>query len=86
MTDYTLTAADYVYLDRADTLYGDTKAFIASHRDHTNSDAHVKGRPGIPGTLKVLNERIMTLVELGQFDTAARLIGRKVAKAYRVTP
>lgn len=86
MTDYTLTAADYVYLDRADTLYGDTKAFIASHRDHAHSDAHVKGRPGIPGTLKVLNERVMTLVELKQYDTAARLIGRKVAKAYKVTP
>ena len=86
MTDYTLTAADYVYLDRADTLYSDTKAFIASHRDHTHSDAHVKGRPGIPGTLKVLNERVATLIELKQFETAARLIARKVAKAYKVTP
>lgn len=84
MTDYVLTAADYVYLDRADTLYQDTKRFIDSHRDNPDSDSHKPRRPGIPGTLKVLNERVMTLVELGKFDTAARLIAKKCAEAYKV--
>lgn len=85
MSDYALTAADYVYLDRAETLYRDTKMFIDSHRDNPASDSHVKGRPGIPGTLKVLNERLATLIELKQYDTAARLIARKVSTAYRLT-
>jgi hypothetical protein len=83
---YTLTAADYVYLDRTESLYRDTKTFIDSHRHHPASDSHDRRRPGIPGTLKVLNLRVQTLVELGKHDTAARLIARKVAKAYRLTP
>lgn len=86
MSDYVLTAADYVYLDRAETLYRDTKQFIDSHRDNPASDSHKRHRPGIPGTLKVLNVRVATLIELGKYDTAARLIARKCAKAYGVGP
>lgn len=83
---YQLTAADYVYLDRAETLYRDTKQFIDAHRDNPASDSHKLRRPGIPGTLKVLNLRVQTLIELGKPDTAARLIAKKVAKAYRLVP
>lgn len=78
-----LTAADYVYLDRSETLYNNTSAFIASHRDHPGSDRHVKGRPGIPGTVKDLHQRVAHLIELGQYEIAARLIEKKVRKAYR---
>lgn len=83
---YQLTAQDYVYLDRMDSLYTSTKLFIDSHRDNPNSDRHGRFRPGIPGTLKVLNVRVQTLIELGRHKSAADLIARKVSKAYRLTP
>lgn len=86
MSDYVLTAADYTYLDRVDTLYTETKQFIQAHRNNPASDSHTKRRPGIPGTIGVLNERVMTLVDLGQYETAARLIAKKVSKAYGLTP
>lgn len=75
-----LTAADYVYLDRMETLYMGTKEFIASHR---NPNLVELRRPGIPGTLGALQDRVTTLVSLGQFDIAARLIEKKVRKAYK---
>lgn len=82
---YTLTAADYTYLDRTEALFNATAAFIASHRDHPGTDRHTFGkRPGIPGTLKELNERVIYLTGLGQYEIAARLIEKKVRKAYRV--
>lgn len=86
MTDYVLTASDYVYLDRADYTYNTVKALIAETLDtYTGvSDRHVKGRPGIPGTIGTLNERLATLIELKQFQTAARLIEKKVRRAYRL--
>lgn len=81
---YTLTAADYVYLDRVNEQYDRIKAFIASHRDHPGSDRHATKRPGIPGTVRLLNERVQTLVGLRKHDSAAQLIERKVRKAYKV--
>lgn len=83
---YQFTASDYVYLDRADYTYTTVKQLIAETRFTyaPDSDRHVKGRPGIPGTIATLNERIATLVELRQFGVAARLIEKKVRKAYRI--
>lgn len=80
---YTLTAADYTYMDRAEKLYQDTKTFIASH-DSAHTDRFAKRRPGIPGTIDTLNERVGTLIELHQFGVAARLIEKKVRKAYKL--
>lgn len=80
---YTLTASDYTYMDKAEKLYQDTKTFIASH-DSPHTDRFTKRRPGIPGTIDTLHERVATLVELRQFGTAARLIEKKVRKAYRI--
>lgn len=85
-----LTAVDYVYLDQATALYQSTKELISSwaeiHGLSKASDKGVKGRPGIPGTLKTLNQRVQLLVEAGEYETAAKLIGRKVTKAYRLGP
>lgn len=81
---YTLTAADYVYLDRAETRYMEVKELIAAHRDNPATDRHDRRRPGIPGTLKDLNLRVQTLCELGQFTIAANLIESKCRKAYKV--
>lgn len=83
---YQLTASDYTYLDRADYTYNTVKQLIAETLDTYGpaSDRHVKGRPGIPGTIQTLNERVATLVELGQFGVAARLIEKKVRRAYRI--
>lgn len=83
MTD-PLTAVDYVYLDRAETRYMEVKELIAAHRDHPATDRHNKRRPGIPGTLKDLNLRVQTLIELGQFTIAANLIETKIRKAYKI--
>lgn len=87
MSDYVLTASDYVYMDRAEFTYSNTKALIAETLDTYTaaSDRHDKSRPGIPGTIGTLNERIGTLVELRQFGTAARLIEKKVRKAYKIS-
>lgn len=79
-----LTASDYSYLDRQTFTYQSVKQLIAEHRTSDASDRHVKGRPGIPGTIGVLNERVQTLVSLGLCESAARLIERKVRKAYRM--
>lgn len=83
---YQFTASDYTYLDRADYTYNNVKQLIAETLDTYGpaSDRHVKGRPGIPGTIDTLNERVATLVELGQYKIAARLIEKKVRRAYRL--
>lgn len=81
-----LTASDYTFLDRQAYTYDTTKALIAEYRDNAASDRFDKSRPGIPGTIGVLNERLATLIELGQFATAARLIEKKVRKAYKIGP
>jgi hypothetical protein len=85
---YTLTAADYVYLDRVTNQYNAVKQLIASLPDTMGlrefSDRYDKRRPGIPGTAKSLNQRVQTLIEIGQFDIAARLIATKVRTAYRL--
>lgn len=79
-----LTAADYVYLDRAETLYHETKKLIISLGYHPESDRFKDKRPGIPGTARDLNKRVQHLLELKQYGIAARLIERKVRKAYKM--
>lgn len=78
---YTLTAADYVYLDKAETRYMEVKELIASHRVVPEPDAT---RPRIPGTLKVLNAQVLELVGVHGFTAAAQLIESKVRAAYKV--
>jgi hypothetical protein len=79
-----LTASDYTYLDRQAYTYDSTKALIAEHRNNPASDRHVRGRPGIPGTIGELNERVQVLVELKNYRAAAGLIERKIRKAYKL--
>jgi hypothetical protein len=79
-----LTASDYTYLDRQAYTYDSTKALIANHRDNPSSDRHDRGRPGIPGTLPTLNERVQGLILLKHYRIAARLIEKKVRKAYKL--
>lgn len=74
------TAADYVYLDKANTLYTNTKAFIAGHRPTELTDIP---RPGIPGTMRALNKRVQTMLAHGHFTRAAQLIEKKVRKAHK---
>jgi hypothetical protein len=69
--------------------YEETKNLIARWPDlcgipEAASDRHVKGRPGIPGTIIELNNRVQHLIELGHHRIAARLIEKKVRKAYRI--
>lgn len=78
-----LTAADYVYLDRAETLYHETKKAITALAEHPATDRYADKRPGIPGTARDLNKRVQHLLELRQYGIAARLIERKVRKAYK---
>jgi hypothetical protein len=85
MTD-PLTASDYTFLDRQAYTYNTVKILI----DETlntyagASDRHVRGRPGIPGTLVTLNERVQGLILLKHYRIAARLIEKKVRKAYKL--
>lgn len=88
MSDYVLTASDYTYMDRAEFTYSTVKALIAETLNTYSryTDKHDKSRPGIPGTIGELNERLATLIELRQFGTAARLIEKKVRRAYKIGP
>lgn len=79
-----LTASDYTYLDRQAYTYDSTKALIAEYRDNEASDRFDKSRPGIPGTIGTLNERVQGLLELKHYRIAARLIEKKVRKAYKL--
>lgn len=82
MTD-PLTAADYVYLDRAETRYMEVKEFIQGHRDWWPHPENRK-RPGIPGTIVKLNDRVQLLCVGKQFSMAAAAIESKVRWAYKV--
>jgi hypothetical protein len=79
-----LNASDYTYLDLQAYTYDTTKALIAEYRDNEASDRFVKGRPGIPGTLPTLNERVQGLILLKHYRIAARLIEKKVRRAYKL--